>query len=141
MSQENVNVVRRIYGVALDDWARRTGGGGDSGPPASDLWDPELVIEENTAFPDATTYHGYEGLARWWRAFFDLYDELRLDPQEFIPVDDRVVVRVHHWLRSKAGVGLEREITHVWTLREGRVVHVTGYHDRAQALEAVGLSE
>jgi ketosteroid isomerase-like protein len=141
MSQENVATVRRIYEFAADEWSR---GGGPTAWDRSELaalWDPEVVIDENVAFPDAATYRGYDGLARWWAAFFEVYDELRLEPQEFLPAGNRVVVPVRHWLLSKAGVGLEREITHVWTLRNGRVIHVTGHHERSQALEDVGLSE
>jgi uncharacterized protein len=99
------------------------------------------VIEENSAFPDRATYRGHEGPARWWRSFYEVYDDLRIEPREFILVGDRVLVHAHHWLRSKMGIALERDITHVWRLRDGRAVHVTGYMDRAEALEAVGVRE
>jgi hypothetical protein len=36
---------------------------------------------------------------------------------------------------------LEQQTTAVWALREGRAVRVRYYDDRAEALEAVGLSE
>ena len=141
MTRENVEAIRRIYELGAEQWSGREDA---ARRPVRDrsreLWDPELVIEENAAFPDRATYHGYEGLARWWRSFYEVYDDLRIEPREFIPVGDRVVVHAHHWLRSKMGVVLERDITHVWTLRAGRAIHVTGFMDREQALEAVGPS-
>jgi ketosteroid isomerase-like protein len=106
-----------------------------------ELWDPELVIEEMPEFPDTGTYHGYEGLVQWWSAWFEVYDEVRLEPREFIPAGDRVVAVVDHLLTSKAGVDLVYHGMHVWTVRDGRVVHVAGYRDRADALAAVGLRE
>jgi ketosteroid isomerase-like protein len=134
--------VRRIYRLAANNWASGKAGRREwTGTPIEELWDPEVVIEENAEFPDAATYRGYGGLARWWERFFDVFDELRMVPQEFIAVHDQVVVPVRHRFRSKAGAELEQDITHVWGLRNGRVVHVTGYHDRSQALEAVGLRE
>ena len=142
VSRPNVEVVRRIYELGAGQWSGREGGGRRSARDrAQELWDPELVVEENAAFPDRAIYRGYEGLARWWRSFYEVYDDLRIEPREFIPVGDAVVVHAHHWMRSKMGVTLERDITHVWTLRDGRAVHVTGYMDRAEALEAVGLKE
>jgi hypothetical protein len=39
------------------------------------------------------------------------------------------------------GIEVDQDITHVFTLRDGRLVYATGYRDRAKALEAVGLPE
>jgi ketosteroid isomerase-like protein len=136
MSEDSIAVVKRAYGLA--------GGGREAArsPRAliEDLFDPHVVIEENAAFPDADSYRGYEGLARWWSSFFEVYDEVQIEPRDFLVAGDCVVVEVSQRLRSKAGVLLEPDMTHVWRLRGGRIVHVTGYHDRAEALRAVGLA-
>jgi hypothetical protein len=42
---------------------------------------------------------------------------------------------------ATSGAGAEMDFFQVITLREGAVVHVDLYLDRAEALEAVGLSE
>jgi ketosteroid isomerase-like protein len=142
MPRSEVETVRRIYELARDAWDQgRKGAPGRLVELTRELWDPDLVIEEMSTFPDTDTYRGYEGLARWWTAFFDVYDVVRLEPQEFIPHGDRVVVQVRLVLRSKMGVELEQDGTHVWTLRNGRAVHVTGYGDRAEALRAAGIPD
>ena len=105
------------------------------------VYHPEILIEERTDFPDSDTYQGYAGLARWWNAFRDVYEEVRLEPQEFIPHGDRVVVRVRHVLRSKGGVALEQEVAHVFQVRDDRVVHMTGYGDVEQALQMVRAAD
>jgi hypothetical protein len=41
-----------------------------------------------------------------------------------------------------SGVEVEMQLFAVWTLREGKVLRLTGgYRDRAEALEAAGLRE
>ena len=132
MSGSNVEAVKRVYTLAAEAWRSDV----DASALAR-VYHPDVVIEERADFPDSDTYRGYAGLTRWWAAFRDVYEEVRLEPQDFIPHGDRVVVRVKHLLRSKAGVTLEQEVAHVFTVREGRVTHMTGYPDVAQALRAV----
>jgi ketosteroid isomerase-like protein len=139
MSQDNIEVVRRVYEFAneLDPRAATTRAEVDDSP-FWELWEPDVVIEELEEIPDQAAYRGYEGLLRWWAALFSVYDKIKMEPRDFIPVGDRVVVAVDHRLRSKAGVELEYHGAHVWTVRRERVIHVIGYRDVDEALEAVG---
>jgi len=134
--------VRRIYELAVENWRRGRAGEGDrTDDPIWELFDPEAVLEEVAEFPDAAVYRGREGIVRWWTAFFEVFEDVRWELQEAIPVGDRVVAQVHMWLRSKEGVALEQDVTNVWTLRNGKVTHVVGYRNRSRGLAAVGLSE
>jgi len=141
VSRDPVETVQRVYELAGESWRRRAAGERDPMAPVRELWHPELVIEEMPEFPDSGTYHGYEGLARWWSAWFDVYDEVRIEPREYIRAGDRVVADVDHLLRSKAGIDLTYHGMHVWTVRDGRIVHVCGFRARADALAAVGVAE
>jgi hypothetical protein len=50
-----------------------------------------------------------------------------------------VVVVTHEYGTSAGtGISLDRSVTEVWTLREGRITGIQGYRDRAEALAAVG---
>ena len=131
-----METVKRVYTLAAEAWRSEA----DASTVAR-VYHPEIVIEERTDFPDSDTYQGYAGLARWWNAFRDVYEEVRLEPQEFIPHGDRVVVRVRHVLRSKGGVALEQEVAHVFQVRDDRVVHMTGYGDVEQALQMVRAAD
>jgi ketosteroid isomerase-like protein len=132
MSRANVEAVKRVYDLATKAWRS------DAGAAAlADVYDPDIVVAERPDFPDSDTYRGYEGLQRWWAGFRDIYEDVRLDPQEFIPHGDRVVVRVRLVLRSKGGVALEQEVAQVFTVRDERVIHMTGYPDVEQALQIV----
>ena len=131
-----METVKRVYTLAAEAWRSEV-----DVSTVAQVYHPEILIEERTDFPDSDTYQGYAGLARWWNAFRDVYEEVRLEPQEFIPHGDRVVVRVRHVLRSKGGVALEQEVAHVFQVRDDRVVHMTGYGDVEQALQMVRAAD
>jgi ketosteroid isomerase-like protein len=99
------------------------------------------VIVEIAEFPDAGTYRGYEQMRRWIEGWLDVFDEISIEPQEFIPVGDHVVVPTHQRFRSKVGLEVEQNITQVLRFRGGKVIYATGYRDKSNALEAAGLSE
>ena len=138
----NVAIVRRVYELAGANWeARDSDAQAAAAREVLDLFDPDVVLEEQATFPDARAYRGHAGVLEWWTAFYEVYDEIRLEPQRLTPVDDRVLVEIRMWLKSKAGVGLWLDTTHLFRLRDGKVVHVTGYKERADALAAAGLAE
>jgi ketosteroid isomerase-like protein len=60
--------------------------------------------------------------------------------EEFTDIGDgRVLVMAR--LKGNAKIGgaaFEQEVAHVWTFRDGRVVHMRIYRDRTAALEAIG---
>ena len=71
----------------------------------------------------------------------DAWEVVRLDVDHELGVGDIVlfVGRIHY--RGKgSGVEAESRSGYVLTIREGRAVRLRQYLDRAEALEAVGLS-
>jgi ketosteroid isomerase-like protein len=130
MSQENVEVVRAIFGA----W-----GDGELG---LDRFDPEIVMSESATLPGAVSADGIDAVRRYMESFANYWDEIRFEPTEFIDAGDRVVVVADLVGRGKAsGVAVERTWAYVWTIRAGKALRMDGYTDRAEALEAVGLSE
>ena len=71
-------------------------------------------------------------------------DDYRMAPEEFIDAgDDRVLVFSREGGRGR-GSGAEvisQPTAHVWTIRNGKAVSLRSYWERADALEAVGMSE
>ena len=71
----------------------------------------------------------------------EAWEELRLEAEEFIDAGDSVVVLLHEFRRGKgSGVEMETDTAVVYEVHNGRVVRLQGYMDRAEALEAAGLS-
>ena len=133
MSQENVEIVKRA-GESLErrDWQAGT-----------DLFDPNVELHGTVGGLEEGKI--LRGLSEIVRAFDTENDEVwedhRIEPQEFIDAGDRVVVLQREYQRSKSGAELVIDTATVLDLRDGRIVRMQGYMNPAEALAAVGLSE
>ena len=131
MSQENVEVVRRLYGL----WPGRVS-------TAQEVLDPEVVIDIAATVLTPAIYHGVDGFLRFVERIGEMWEELQVEPEELIDVGDNVVAAVR-----MAGVGrgrtvrAETRVFTTWTFRDGKVQRYTSYGTKRQALESVGLRE
>ena len=129
MSRENVEVVRRV----LDAFNRR------DLEAASQYWDREAKMDWSRSRGVEAGVHRGEAIQGFWDKFFDLFDEIRFTPEEFIECGDRVVVPNRTRFRGRDGIEVEARSAVVTTVRRGRIVEWTLYQEKAEALEAVGL--
>jgi ketosteroid isomerase-like protein len=138
MSEENVEVVREAF-----EASRRPDQGEGDPEAIFEFFDPAIVWEVRSDFPDAETYTGYEGMRQLSAAFREALDQTWYRPLEFIDGGDQIVVSIR-WGGRGRGSGIEiaeSEEFWVFTLRNGKIVHVREYADRNPALEAAGLRE
>ena len=85
---------------------------------------------------------GEAAFGDFYRRWFGTWDDLRITPERFYDEGERVVVLFTLQGRGKAsGTPGDPRAANVWTVRAGKVIELVGYPDRAEALEAVGLSE
>ena len=129
MSQENVEIVQR----ALEASTRRD----DKATFA--LYDPEVEIYGQV---DGATYRGLTGVRTYFRDWFAAWRDFSIDAEEWIDAGEDVIAALHlrAWGRQ-SGVPVEERVWHVWTLRDGRLWRLRIFATKAEALEAVGLSE
>jgi ketosteroid isomerase-like protein len=129
MSQQNVEIVRRLY----EGWAR-----GDFSE--SDGFDPEVEFEMPD-WPEAAKARGLDAMRRTWGATLGAWEEFRAEPEDFIEAGgDVVVVPTRVEARGKgSGADVRASTATVWTLEAGRVVKLALYWDGARALEVAGL--
>ena len=135
MSQENVEVVRRVTDVMDAE------GFEAAFPVFLDAAHADLEWREDPAWPGSANYRGVEQVRQ---VIVDRMDTLDFDQQteDLIPVDDKVVALVRWRGRGKAsGAQGEISLAIVWTVRERAITRLEFFLDRAEALEAVGLSE
>jgi len=132
MSEENVEVIRDAY----ERWNR-----GDFG--WATLVTPEFEYDAGAAMVGLSGgYRGLEGFVRFLEQFWGQFDEPHAEPQEFIDAGDSVLAVITFEGRGKqSGVDVNMEVFQLWTFRNGKVVRGRGFFDRAEALEAAGLSE
>jgi ketosteroid isomerase-like protein len=135
MSQQNVEIVRRMSA------AFRNGAFAASFEPVH----PDIEMDATQApVPGANrVYTGREEVAGFWREWLEAWGAQTYE-EELIDAGDKVVMWVPaHELRGR-GSGVEVGMpAYAWvmTMRDGKIVRATLHLDKAEALEAAGLSE
>ena len=145
MSQENSEIVRRYFEV-LDRTlaAYRAHPGPVSETPFIDELFACLDPDTEWKWPlNSQGFRGREALLRGATDFLETVDDWRIEPEEIVDAGDGQVFAVQRVsARGKgSGVPFEQLIFTALTLRDGKITHIHDYTERAEALEAAGLSE
>jgi ketosteroid isomerase-like protein len=128
MSQENVEIVRRAFAYEVN------GVGGRA--EAEAIFDPGVVMNPT----NEGSFHGLDAMRDDFERWASAFGELEVTAEEFIDAGDRVLVTAYHRGRGRtSGVEVDGRFYEVYTLRDGKVVRVDEYVERAEALEAAGL--
>jgi hypothetical protein len=99
-------------------------------------------VDNRAATFDGTVYHGHDGLREWMSLQREMWKHQRTEPEEFIPAGkDQVVVPIQIVSIGRDDVETAAHAVLVMTVRERKIAHIKGYQSKAEALEAVGLSE
>ena len=131
MSQENVELARRVH----EGWAR-----GDFGV-GTDLLAPDFEWHQFRQAVEPGTRRGAE-VGGALRKIFEVYEDMRVDADEFIDAGDKVVVVGRSRATARgSGLKVDDPVSLVWTVRNGQFLRVEFFRDRRDALEAAGLSE
>jgi ketosteroid isomerase-like protein len=140
MSQENVELVRRLYSLRPDAAGVV---GGDFDDVFFDYFHPDVELVPPSSYPDSeSSYRGQEGVRRWYRQMDEILDDWRFEAESFFDAGNQVVVFVRVSGSAKqSGAAVAISAAHVLTLRDGSVTRADIFLDRSDALEAVGLRE
>jgi ketosteroid isomerase-like protein len=134
MSEENVEVVRRW-------WA----GFNEDGMPPLPLCDEEIEIRNPPDFPVRGPFYGHDGVRDWRDQVFEVFDNARVEPEEIVDVhgDGETVLMLLRATGTARHTDIEMDVewAAIWTVRGGKLLKAQGYLNRADALEAAGLSE
>jgi ketosteroid isomerase-like protein len=137
MSQENVEIIRRLYEAA----AHR-----DSNAVLA-LYDPEVEVDMSHApckdLVGSRFYHGHDGLRAFYREWNGAWESVESDVEELIDAGDRVIsVETTRGRGLVSGAAVELHQCGIWTIRAGKIVRVEWLDaTREEALEAAGLRE
>src|SRR6266511_867088 len=92
-------------------------------------------------WPEQQVYEGADGARTFLKEWTDAWEDWELEVDALHDARDRVVALLRQRGRSKAaGMPVEMFFAQVWTIRDGKEARMEMYSDRAEALEAVGLS-
>ena len=105
--------------------------------PPSRHFDPEIdwVLPEHQR---SDSCRGPEAIRRFWQGLDETFEELRLDPQEFVDAGERVAVRLRFYGRGRgSGAELDTEMYHqVTTFQDGTMVRIEYFDAWGEALDA-----
>lgn len=147
MSQENVEIVRRLFegagtnadreGLVVDALNE------DSVSTVLAALHPAVEFHEDARFPEAGIYRGVDACREYLRRFVESFDEFVWQAEDIIDLDeDRVLVPLCVITRGKgSGAAVEIAAGWIFTMRDGLVLKVEAFLDRADARGAAGLTE
>jgi ketosteroid isomerase-like protein len=129
VSESNVEIVRRIFDLYAE-------GGVEA---LLEVVDESVLIEipaDMSAEPDS--YHGHDGVRRYFAGFDGMLEDVRYQAIELIPAGDRVLA--HAYLSGRGAssgldVGIDAFVVH--ELAEGKVVRMRPYPDLESAQVAL----
>ncbi|MDP9270872.1 MAG: nuclear transport factor 2 family protein [Chloroflexota bacterium] len=140
MSQEDVeDIIRGAY--AKFNRAKPDTSG--EGKLASlDFYHPDAVYVNDANDPDPGIHRGIGAVREQVRRWVEAYPDLQVEPLEIQTNGDQAFV----WVRfsghgAESGVPIDMELAHAVTVKDGKVLRVEEYSNRADGLEAAGLRE
>lgn len=132
MSHENVEIVKRAY----EAWNRR------DMAAVLGACDYEIEWWERDDVPDPTVHRGLNAVGARFAELDDMWIGLGLQPQEFIDAGDFVVVPFRLTGRGRAsGAPFDEDEVQVFRLRNGKIIELREYSEKAEALRAVGMED
>jgi ketosteroid isomerase-like protein len=128
VSKENAEIVRlSIVAYQRGDWEEATA-----------YLALDVVWEVGQELP----LHGPAAVREMWTRWNEEWAQLDMVGEEIIDAGDKVFVAMRYRGRGRlSGVAVDQRVFEVHTFRDGHCVSKTDFETRAEALEAVGLSE
>lgn len=134
MSQENVDILRDHYAAANErDF-----------PRAMSYYAEDVVlVARPDAFLESGTFSGREAVGRWFGNWFATFEPgYHFEIEEARDLGDAVLLVASHRGRGRtSGAEVHGRNGYLYTFRDGKIIRVELYPGRAEALDAVGLTE
>jgi ketosteroid isomerase-like protein len=138
MSQENVEIVRRLFAafqnVDVGSFERHL-------DDVREIFDPEVEwVAAPHSLLASEEYRGYDGVRRFWIHFLSAWDEYGVQVDELIDAGDQVVAVIRLCGRTNE-LEVDEARSSLLTLRDRRIVRIEPFASKDGALEAAGLQE
>ena len=115
----------------------------DTYEQAIELIDDEFEMETPAAIAsEPDVYRGPDGVRRWWQAFLEVMEWVRLEIEEVHPIDDgRVILEfVIHTRGRSSGIETDQRAVGLATARDGKVYRLAFFSDVEQARAAAAAA-
>jgi ketosteroid isomerase-like protein len=132
MSQENVEIVQRLY----EAWAR------DEVPGPPELLDPDIEYVNPDGAIEPGTRRGLPAFVAAIEKLFEGWETWEMEPEQFCDVGDRVAVVTRYRAKARrSGVTVKGRESALLTVRDGKINRYEWFHGPGDALAAAGLAE
>jgi ketosteroid isomerase-like protein len=131
MSQENVETVQ----AAIDAFNK-----GDADGMFKNAA-PHAECDLSRAVGPEVGVYDLRGMRLLFERFGEEWEQLRIEPHEFIEAGEHVAVPWTMHGRGRSGVDVQTRVTWVWTIQDRTVTRICMYQTRQDALEAMGLAD
>ena len=132
MSQENVEVVGRN----VEAWNRR-----DLGTWLATFRSDAEIDWSRARGPFKGVYRGAGEHEAFWDVFWSTFEDVQLENYDWAETGSEVVYSQTAHMRGRQGIEVIARSTQVFTLENGQISCLRVFQERAEALEAAGLSE
>jgi hypothetical protein len=101
--------------------------------------DPELELYPGVLAPDHDAkFHGRQGWLEFVRVALEIWEQVTIEPQERITTEDGRILSIDLWhFHGSQGIEVLRELPNLFSFRDGLVVRIDGFTDKAEALKAL----
>jgi ketosteroid isomerase-like protein len=132
MSEENVEIVRKgIEAVNRRDLLA-----------ARALWRSDAEVDwSRSKGPLKGVYRGRAEIESFQNEFWSTFEKVEVEPHGFTQAGSDVVVPNTAHMRGRDGMEVIARSTFVYTVENGQITRVRMFQERAEALEAAGVSE
>lgn len=115
MSGEDVEALERIYA----EWRRGRF-------TTSEIFDPEVeVVWSSRGLDTISTTKGLEALSARLQRWFDGFEDVRFEPEQYVDLGDQVLVVVLMRARGRSsGIEVVDRYGHLWTMRHGKAIRL-----------------
>jgi ketosteroid isomerase-like protein len=127
VSSDDVQTLRDAYGA----FARQ------DIPSVMAAFHEDIEWQGPDSVPWGGDYHGHDGVGRFFGQLGDYWQELKVEPEEFIEAGDTIVVLIR-LSGTGAGGSTDSKSLHLWPMRDGKAASFREYPDTARALQATG---
>ena len=92
--------------------------------------------------PEAGVYRGRDAVIAYNQRLFEQFESTRIELEELLPVDDRVLVVSRQHAVPRAGAeAMVARVIELWTIRDDMLAERRIFSTREDALEAMGPRE
>jgi ketosteroid isomerase-like protein len=101
----------------------------------------DVEFEEDPVFPEAAIFRGREEIRAYLEGFQEAMADHRFEVEELRDLGDRVLALMHETARgTSSGADVDQRPVFLYEFRDGLIVRVRAYLDRAEGLAAAGAS-